>query len=642
MRCLHSLAVCIFVVAALSTESADPHGQEMHSSRQTVSSKCIPRPVSLLQRRQSRNRWQASDSPVGLINVAHEVSGRAVPFGAPFYLKGVTQPQKYVCSEHGDAIISSHLTFSENPDNALHSMQFVAEDAGTGLFHLRSGEHPKTYVGVEGVSGSAAAAPLVWQNRSNRIRFAIERTGGHQFFLKSGDYADAYVRLGGKGVQNGSLLVLGTYAFNVSKSPFKFVVELAQDQDENKTEDELGAYCNVPLVGGKNAQAIPNKAITVSSENPRDGNLNERTMDSEGAPHGWGGKDSRIDDKNSAWLAASTDANQWIQWDFGQVRQITRIQTLGRPHRGLDGDDQWVAAYKLSYRKDENGSWTFYDRAFRGNNDRETLVEHTLDPPIVAEKLRLHPTKWHSKIALRAELIGCPLSTTPAPVISACSSCARCEVVPGTGAEKGAATKCPLCAYDMLTAWPCNVSGICRCAKEEEAMHEVEWQPCGEACEHATATRKQEDDKHVPAHHKKVRSKKKVSRDRRRDTRRTRGTEEKYEPVPVQPPVWEEAIPMPAPLAMPTDNSSESLNDNESIPVVVIPRHSRAAHHSIDTNVPAGAAASEPVVVVSRTRHASPTAPETVTVVPGRTCPEPCPTSSSDEWVPAKPGHIIK
>ena len=48
---------------------------------------------------------------------------------------------------------------------------------------------------------------------------------------------------------------------------------------------------------------------------------------------------------SSAWIATTTNADQWLQVDFGQKQvKVTRVATQGRYNV-----DEWVATYKLQY-----------------------------------------------------------------------------------------------------------------------------------------------------------------------------------------------------------------------------------------------------------------------------------------------------
>merc|ERR1719424_38927 len=113
-----------------------------------------------------------------------------------------------------------------------------------------------------------------------------------------------------------------------------------------------------------------------------------------------------MDCSASCWLSNASNQDQWIQYDFGKLTRVTKIQTLGRPQEGKQGDYQWVSEYRVSYTRDGK-LWKFLNRTFAGNEAHNETVEHVLHRPLLATKVKLHPTQWHNRIALRAELIGC-------------------------------------------------------------------------------------------------------------------------------------------------------------------------------------------------------------------------------------------
>ncbi|XP_078365183.1 retinoschisin-like [Oculina patagonica] len=108
------------------------------------------------------------------------------------------------------------------------------------------------------------------------------------------------------------------------------------------------------------------------------------------------------------WVARPSDNNQWLQVDLQQKTRITRIATQGRVE-----ENQWVTEYKLQYGEDGQ-IFTFYrgiadnsDTIFQGNTDRQTVVDHDLDPIIEARYIRVLPTKWRNWISMKMELYGC-------------------------------------------------------------------------------------------------------------------------------------------------------------------------------------------------------------------------------------------
>lgn len=46
-------------------------------------------------------------------------------------------------------------------------------------------------------------------------------------------------------------------------------------------------------------------------------------------------------------------------------------------------------------------------KVFYGNSDRSSTVQNLLRPPIVARYIRLLPLGWHTRIAIRMELLMC-------------------------------------------------------------------------------------------------------------------------------------------------------------------------------------------------------------------------------------------
>lgn len=444
------IAVLILLeVLAVETTSSD------NICSQASASPCL----SLLQQVQSRIRsdtpTEFAPSETNQFDLASSKSEH-IPLEVPFYLKSAEHPELYVGPEDSYSA-SDYLRFSSSGMNS--GAQFIAEDADQGRFYLRSVKHLEWYVGTEG-----EPAHFVWLAKEGRARFAVESSNASsRFYLKSGDYADAYMQgEAGEENQTNASLVFAPFVHNAS---IEFIVESVVGQHSYRDAGDVdGKLCDLPLVGGHGSEVLPGSAINVSSHNARDGNMLNKEDSGPDHPHGWDGHHSRINEKMTGWLPEVDDLDQWIEWDFGEMKQIMRIQTLGRPKRGKEGDDQWVSEYNISFTKDDV-TWEYINHVFNGNHDRDTPVENQFDPPLHARKVRLYPTAWHSRICLRAELFGCSEVEPARPAV--CGSCARCEAVPGE--DEQLSTLCPLCAYGMLRAWPCNVTELCQCAKKEEA-----------------------------------------------------------------------------------------------------------------------------------------------------------------------------
>ena len=111
-----------------------------------------------------------------------------------------------------------------------------------------------------------------------------------------------------------------------------------------------------------------------------------------------------------AWAADVTTVGEYIRAKFAQPQRIQAVATQGRHDW-----DQWVTSYKFAYStdgvtyhhvKNADGS----DRVFGGNSDRNTVVEHSFDAPIVGRFFRLYPQTYYEHMSLRWELYGCSYS----------------------------------------------------------------------------------------------------------------------------------------------------------------------------------------------------------------------------------------
>ncbi|KAF7669311.1 hypothetical protein LDENG_00212520 [Lucifuga dentata] len=109
-----------------------------------------------------------------------------------------------------------------------------------------------------------------------------------------------------------------------------------------------------------------------------------------------------------AWLSKFQDNSQWLQIDLKEAMVISGILTQGRCD-----SDEWITKYSIQYRSDEKLNWIYYkdqtgnNRVFYGNSDRSSSVQNLLRPPIVARYIRVLPLGWHTRIALRLELLLC-------------------------------------------------------------------------------------------------------------------------------------------------------------------------------------------------------------------------------------------
>ncbi|XP_043205500.1 neurexin-4-like [Amphibalanus amphitrite] len=113
---------------------------------------------------------------------------------------------------------------------------------------------------------------------------------------------------------------------------------------------------------------------------------------------------------DGAWTARISNVGQSLTVDLNDVYRITRIETQGR-----SASEQWVRQYSLAYgfngrdfmdyRGPHGGAWEF-----NGNVNGDDVVENRFETPIVAQFVRIRPTRWQDRMSLRLELYGCAFS----------------------------------------------------------------------------------------------------------------------------------------------------------------------------------------------------------------------------------------
>ncbi|XP_063218125.1 neurexin-4 [Bacillus rossius redtenbacheri] len=109
----------------------------------------------------------------------------------------------------------------------------------------------------------------------------------------------------------------------------------------------------------------------------------------------------------NAWTALSSDFEQYLIVDLGQVMNVTMISTQGRPH-----SSEFVMEYGISYGTNGLDYADFKEaggdtKMFKGNVNGDTVRKNTFEYPIIAQWIRINPTRWQDQISLRLELYGC-------------------------------------------------------------------------------------------------------------------------------------------------------------------------------------------------------------------------------------------
>ncbi|XP_031556668.1 lactadherin-like isoform X2 [Actinia tenebrosa] len=112
---------------------------------------------------------------------------------------------------------------------------------------------------------------------------------------------------------------------------------------------------------------------------------------------------------SSAWVSSLLDTSPFLEINVGpRSRMITKIATQGSPEY-----DWWTTSYSVKYSLNRV-SWTDYTdndtgqpKVFRGNSDRNTIVQHTFKPAFVARYLIVSLLGKHTRSAIRLEFYGC-------------------------------------------------------------------------------------------------------------------------------------------------------------------------------------------------------------------------------------------
>ncbi|XP_021952537.1 neurexin-4 isoform X2 [Folsomia candida] len=112
-------------------------------------------------------------------------------------------------------------------------------------------------------------------------------------------------------------------------------------------------------------------------------------------------------DSTISWTSGSSDFSQYLQIDLRSIKNITAIATKGRP-----SISEFIKEYTISFStnlydysvyKENDGS----NKLFTGNTESDAPFTNEFQTPIIAQYLRINPTRWHERISLRVELYGC-------------------------------------------------------------------------------------------------------------------------------------------------------------------------------------------------------------------------------------------
>lgn len=126
--------------------------------------------------------------------------------------------------------------------------------------------------------------------------------------------------------------------------------------------------------------------------------------------HLWAPSGARLRKEGLPWSPAQSDPHQWLQVDLKREKRVTGITTTGSILREFP---YYVSAYRVLFSSDAR-RWSIYtepnstvDMVFQGNTNYLDQVRNNFIPPIQARYIRLSPARWHQRIAVKLELLGC-------------------------------------------------------------------------------------------------------------------------------------------------------------------------------------------------------------------------------------------
>ncbi|XP_054568137.1 coagulation factor V [Eptesicus fuscus] len=138
----------------------------------------------------------------------------------------------------------------------------------------------------------------------------------------------------------------------------------------------------------------------------------------------WEPKLARLNNGGSynAWMTEKSsefDSKPWIQVDMQREVLFTGIQSQGAKHYLKS---YYTAEFRVAYSSDQTNWQIFKGNStknvmyFDGNSDASSVKENRFDPPIVARFIRVYPTRFYHRPALRLELQGCEVNGCSTPL----------------------------------------------------------------------------------------------------------------------------------------------------------------------------------------------------------------------------------
>ncbi|KAJ7320319.1 hypothetical protein JRQ81_019830 [Phrynocephalus forsythii] len=119
-----------------------------------------------------------------------------------------------------------------------------------------------------------------------------------------------------------------------------------------------------------------------------------------GQPSTWRPERARLKRPGHSWAAFANDDYQWLQIDLNKEQRVTVIT-----QRSAKCSQNSCAGTVLKHQI----------LKFQGNIGYYQEVRNNFIPPIITRFIRINPVKWHQKIAMKVELLGCQFNIVRAP-----------------------------------------------------------------------------------------------------------------------------------------------------------------------------------------------------------------------------------
>ena len=103
-----------------------------------------------------------------------------------------------------------------------------------------------------------------------------------------------------------------------------------------------------------------------------------------------------ISDGGDYWRMAYSDSE-------GYEQAFTLLLTLSI----ISVSIVFVSLFSLHHFLDGSIDWSFPLKLFDGNSDGNSVKVNHFDPPIIAQYIRINPTRWRDRISMRVQLYGC-------------------------------------------------------------------------------------------------------------------------------------------------------------------------------------------------------------------------------------------